>query len=215
MTIENPGTTDNGALSDVENKARQDMGQAKETLRSDLDAVSRRAAEDVDALKREAKGQIDSVTEQASQKVRSFASDQKNLATSQITGVASAISRVADELEGTEQATIGRYARDLANGLERFGREVDGKEPEDLMGMAQQFGRSQPLAFLGAAALAGFVASRFAGASAQRRQQSSPATSYTSSTTTQPAPTNLGASGNGTEFARQGQTYTGGQDVTG
>src|SRR5690606_14333654 len=105
MTIENPGTTDNGALSDVENKARQDMGQAKETLRSDLDAVSRRAAEDVDALKREAKGQIDSVTEQASQRVRSFASDQKNLAASQITGVASAISRVADELEGTEQAT--------------------------------------------------------------------------------------------------------------
>ena len=36
-----------------------------------------------------------------------------------------------------------------------------------MMGMAQSFGRQQPLAFLGAAALAGFMASRFAQASAQ------------------------------------------------
>ena len=214
MTIENPGTTANGALSDVENKARQDMGQATDTVRSDLDAVSRRAAEDVDALKREAKGQIDNVTQQASAKARSFATDQKTLAANQITGVASAISRVADELEDGDQATIGRYARDLANGLDRFGREVNTKEPEDLMGMAQEFGRSQPLAFLGAAALAGFVAARFAGASAHRRQERSAATSYTSSTTTQPAPNNLGATGNGTEYAPR-QPYTGGQDVTG
>lgn len=167
MTVDNPGASGTGSLpTDAQQKAKTDLHQASEKLSSDLSAASQQASRDMDAIKREAKSQIGAATEHA----KSFATDQKDLAAQQITGIAGAISKVADELEG-EQATTARYARDLAKGLDRFGKDVENKGVDELMHTAQQFGRSQPLAFLGAAALAGFVASRFAGASAHRHQR--------------------------------------------
>jgi hypothetical protein len=167
MDQNNLGSPDNGESS-IERQAQHDLNEAKSTLQHDLDAVTAKAGEDVKALRQEAEAQIGAATEKA----KSFASDQKNFAAGQITGVAAAINKVADEIEG-DQSTTARYARDLASNLDRFGKNVQGKNVDELMGMAQQFGRSQPLAFLGAAALAGFVASRFALASAHRTQQSS------------------------------------------
>ena len=43
------------------------------------------------------------------------------------------------------------------------------RDVDDLIAMAEDFGRRQPVAFMGAAALAGFLASRFLLASAKRR----------------------------------------------
>jgi hypothetical protein len=51
-----------------------------------------------------------------------------------------------------------------------MGKTIEDRDVDDLLGMTQDFGRRQPVAFLGAAALAGFVASRFALASAHRRE---------------------------------------------
>jgi hypothetical protein len=129
--------------------------------------VAQKAADEVASLKHQAGEQIHDATDKA----KTFASEQKDLAAGQISGVASAINKVADELDGGDQQMVARYARDLASGLSKFGGTVQNKNVDDLMGMAQNFGRSQPLAFLGAAALAGFVASRFALASAHRRDK--------------------------------------------
>ena len=147
--------------------AKHDLGSAAETAKTELDAIAQKAAAEVSNLKQQAGAQIQDATEKA----KSFASEQKDFAAGQITGVASAIDRVAEELEGNDQQMVARYARDLASGLTKFGDTVQNKDVDDLLGMAQSFGRSQPLAFLGAAALAGFVASRFALASAQRLQK--------------------------------------------
>ena len=133
-----------GSPSPIQDRAKHDLGSATETARRDHDATD---------------------------KAKTFASEQKDLAAGQISGVASAINKVADELDGGDQQMVARYARDLASGLSKFGGTVQNKNVDDLMGMAQNFGRSQPLAFLGAAALAGFVASRFALASAHRRDK--------------------------------------------
>ena len=76
-------------------------------------------------------------------------------------------------MQGGDQQTIARYARDLAQGLSRVGTELKRRDTDDLLGAAESFGRNQPVAFLGAAALTGFVASRFALASAQRRANQS------------------------------------------
>jgi hypothetical protein len=198
MSVDNPGASSGSSTpSPVEERAKQDMNQAMGKVQSDLDAVTQRAAEEARALQQEAKSQLENAKSQlgdATEKAKSFASEQKDFAAQQLTGVAAAISKVADELEG-EQATTARYARDLAKNIDRFGRQVEGKDVDELMGMAQQFGRSQPLAFLGAAALAGFVAARFAGASAHRRQ-----TQYGSS----------GASAGRTSGTSYGQTSAGG-----
>ena len=146
-------------------QAADDFASVKETAQHDLDSISRQAAADVSELKHQAQDQIGA----AADKAKSFAADQKDLAADQLGGIAAAVSKVAEELSNGDQATVGRYAKDLAGGLEKFANTVRDKDTDDLMGMAQDFGRSQPLAFLGAAALAGFVASRFALASSHRR----------------------------------------------
>jgi ElaB/YqjD/DUF883 family membrane-anchored ribosome-binding protein len=169
MTIEpaNPttlGQGDTSSTQSIESRVTDDLGKVGAQAKHDLEAIGQKAAQDVDALKHKAGEQLGA----AADKARGFAGDQKSLAADQINGVATAISKVADELSGSDQPTIARYARELASGISGFGKTVADHDVDDLMSMAQDFGRRQPLAFLGAAALAGFVASRFALASAHR-----------------------------------------------
>ncbi len=161
----------------------------QDRVNSELDDLSHKAKEDFDAAKSQAGHDIEELGHQArdkmgeaTAKVRSFAEDQKDLAADQISGVAEAIGKVADELESGDQQAIARYARDLAQGLSKVGTQLKQRDTDDLIGAAESFGRSQPVAFLGAAALTGFVASRFALASAHRRagkatQENTPAQS--------------------------------------
>lgn len=182
MSIEDPrepGANAETTPTSLQDEASRDLNKVGSKAKEDLDAIASRAAQDVRSLGEEAKAKAGEATEKA----KSFASDQKTLAAGQITGVADAISRVADELDGSEQQTIARYARDLSKSLSGFGQQIENRDIDDLMGAAQDFGRKQPLAFLGAAALAGFVASRFAAASAHRRNttQSQPTQAATQS----------------------------------
>jgi hypothetical protein len=154
------------AADELTDRLQDDKTAVVETAKQDLQSLTDKAAADVRDLKDQAEQQVSAVTDKA----KSFANEQKDLLASQVNGVADAIAKVADELDQSDQQSVARYARDLAGGLSRFGRNVEGKDVDEVMGMAQSFGRQQPLAFLGAAALAGFMASRFAQASAHRSQ---------------------------------------------
>jgi hypothetical protein len=155
----------NGTVAeDLTTRLQEDKASAVETAKQDLQGLTDKAAADVRDLKGQAQEQVSA----AADKAKSFAGEQKDLLATQVNGVADAIAKVADQLDQSEQQTVARYARDLAGGLSRFGRNVEGKDVDEVMGMAQSFGRRQPLAFLGAAALAGFMATRFAQASAHR-----------------------------------------------
>lgn len=179
MSIDDPNAAQEPSASAVaprlQDQANEDIGALGDKAMHDLDAVTQRAKDDARELGQHASEKVAEATDKA----KSFASDQKSLAAGQISGVADAITKVADELEGSEQQTVARYARDLASGLSSFGKTIEDRDVDDLMGMAQDFGRKQPVAFLGAAALAGFVASRFAMASSQRRDSKSSASGGT------------------------------------
>ncbi|MGB3338460.1 MAG: nutrient deprivation-induced protein [Devosia sp.] len=188
MSINDPNTSpiDRSILSpELRTQATNDLGQVTDKAKQDLDAVTQRAAEDVREIGHQAKAKVGEATDKA----KSFAADQKDLAAGQLNGVAAAITKVADELEGSDQQTVARYARDLAAGLSNMGKTIEDKDVDELMGLAQDFGRQQPVAFLGAAALAGFVASRFALASAHRRQSKPTSPANTGSTTAGASPT--------------------------
>jgi hypothetical protein len=168
---------------------------AQEQLKSDANAVAGEAVQTFEAVKQEAAGQLAAVKDQAqgqiadaTGKAKSFAAEQKDSAGDQLGSVADAISKVADELQGGEQAVAAGYAHDLAGGIRSVSQTIKSRNVDELIGMAEDFGRQQPLAFLGAAALAGFVASRFVLASAQRRSGSQPSAS--SPTDTGGAPLN-------------------------
>ena len=151
--------------SELKAQTSQDLGALGNTAKHDIDAVAQRAKDDARELGEHASEKVSEATDKA----KSFAADQKDLAAGRINGVAAAITKVAEELDGSDQQTVARYARDLASGLSSMGKTIEDRDVDDLMGLAQDFGRKQPIAFLGAAALAGFVASRFALASAHRR----------------------------------------------
>lgn len=168
MSIDDPNTSSDGRLvpPELQNQATQDLNAVTDKAKEDLEAITQRAADDVRELGHQAGAKVGEATEKA----KSFAADQKDLAANQINGVAAAITKVADELDGSENQTVARYARDLAAGLSSMGKTIEDRDVDDLMGLAQEFGRKQPVAFLGAAALAGFVTSRFALASTHRRK---------------------------------------------
>jgi hypothetical protein len=149
-----PSTTQN-----TQNQTTQPSGE-----RSDIDAVKAEASRQFDHVRHRAEADFETARHRAA----GFANEQKDYAADQLDGVAGAVRRVADDLP-QDQAAIGRYARDLADGLEHLSGAARNQSVGDMVHSAESFGRRQPAAFLGAAVLLGFAASRFMGASASRR----------------------------------------------
>jgi hypothetical protein len=145
-----------------------------DTLKSDAAAAVDGAKDVASKVATEARTQGAQIIEQAKSqlsavagKARGMADDEKTFVAAQVDGVAAAMSRVADELDGSNGPSA-RYARMIADSAEQLSNTIRDKSVDQLIGMAQDFGRKQPAAFVGAAALLGFVASRFVMASATR-----------------------------------------------
>ncbi|MCF6369267.1 nutrient deprivation-induced protein [Rhizobium halophilum] len=145
-TVTSASTTAKQAGGDLKSKLNEDWQSAKSTAQAELDHATQRA--------------------------RDAADEQKNYAAERVSGFAAAIEKVGDELERGdkgEQREIGRYAKQIGSSINRFADDIKGKDMAQVAGMAEDFGRRQPAAFIGLAALAGFAASRFLTASAERR----------------------------------------------
>lgn len=143
--------------------AAASASQLVDTAKHDLDTIGTEVKEQVGNLQEEVKAQIDEVAVKA----KSLAADQKDLLATQVTGITAAIDKVATELEGTD-ATGAGYVRAIASSASKFSSTLANNDVDALLGKAQDFGRQQPAAFAGFAALLGFAASRFVMASAKR-----------------------------------------------
>jgi len=133
---------------------------------------ARRAAGDVAAeaktLAKDAQAKVAELADDATQQARSFAEANKSRIAEQAAAFSGALGKAAEELEQSDQRTMARYARDVAHGIDDVSAALRERGVDELMQMAQDFARRQPAAFIGAAALAGFAAGRFAKASARR-----------------------------------------------
>lgn len=140
-------------------------GQAQDQIQSLKGEAEGRLNEAADRAKSYASEQANQLADQA----RSFATAQKDLAARQFGGVVDAVSKVADELQSSQQGSaVAGYAQDFAGGLRGLADTIQNKSVDELFSLVQDFGKRQPLAFLGIAALTGFAASRFILASRQR-----------------------------------------------
>ncbi|NKL38029.1 nutrient deprivation-induced protein [Rhizobium leguminosarum bv. viciae] len=142
-----------------------------------LAGLKEKLADDVTAAKDTIKEGADTAVE----KVKEVVSDQANFTARQVGGVATALEKVGAELEASDQPEVGRYARQIGRSVQGFATQMKDKDIGEIAAMAEEFGRKQPLAFLGIAALAGLTASRFLTASAKRpptqaTRRTSPAT---------------------------------------
>ena len=153
--------------------------QLVETAKHDLDDLGAEVKDQVGSLKQEVKAQVD----EATVKAKSLAAEQKDLLATQVTGLTTAIDKVATELEGEDAAGAG-YVRAIARSATKFSSALENNDVDALLGKAQDFGRQQPAAFAGFAALLGFAASRFVMASAKRVPTSNPAPGAASTSST-------------------------------
>lgn len=101
------------------------------------------------------------IAAKATDKAAEVAGRQKGYAADQIAKVAGALERVGEELKSDDAGMIGGYAAQLGSSARQFADKVKGKDFSEIAGIAEDFGRRQPLAFLGLAAVAGLAASRF------------------------------------------------------
>lgn len=124
-----------------------------------------------------ARSTIERGAEAGLEKIKGAVADQTNYAAQKMTGIASALEKVGTELEQSDQREVGKYARQIGKSAQRFATKIEGKDIGAVAAMAEEFGRKQPLAFLGVAAIAGLAASRFLMASAERSKTSDPRTS--------------------------------------
>lgn len=150
-----PSAAPQGASSTSSN------GDAAKPHLSDLQD---RASKDFQEIKHAAKDQA----QQALDKTSEMAAEQKNFIATQLGAVATALEKVGGELNQGDEKTVGRYAQDLGGSAKRLAADLKDRDMREIASMAEDFGRKQPLAFLGLAALAGLAASRFVTASAAR-----------------------------------------------
>lgn len=81
---------------------------------------------------------------------------------------ANAVRRAGDELAGADQSPAARLVGQAAEGLEGLSRNLAGKDAGELLNAVRDFGRRNPMAFIGGAVLAGLALGRFARASDHR-----------------------------------------------
>jgi len=91
---------------------------------------------------------------------RKVAEQQKQAGAEALGRVGRAIRSAADSL-GEQSTPAAGLMQDGAQRIEHAGESLRNASVDDLMRQATSFARSQPLAFFGAAALAGFALSRF------------------------------------------------------
>ena len=132
-------------------------GNASSSLRDEIDA-------DVSAVKKAAENATQTVTDKAAE----VAEQQKGYAADQIEHFARALEKVGDEMQAGQSSVVGDYTKRLGTSARQFAERVQDKDLGQIASMAEDFGRRQPLAFLGLAAIAGLAASRFLMASNTR-----------------------------------------------
>jgi hypothetical protein len=152
--------------TEAEDQLRRDAADFAETARHDLGEVAETVKHEAAAVGEEAKAQLAGVADKA----KGMAEEQKQVIVDQLDGVSSSLDKVAGELEQKGEGTA-QYVRMVADGASKLTSAVRENNVDDILAMAGDFGRKQPVAFMGAAALLGFVASRFLVASASRRAE--------------------------------------------
>lgn len=154
-----------GASTEIERDAKASAENARQAAAD--------AKEKAGELGEQAKQAASNAADDAKHRARSFAEDQKDEAAGQVGGVAQALRSAAGSLDDQDQGAVAGYAREAASGLDRVSDALSNRSVDDLVETVEDFARRQPVAFIGGAVLAGFVLSRFAKSSAERRHQQS------------------------------------------
>lgn len=132
-----------------------------------MSEAGRTAEDEARNLRSDAVHEARKLKDQASEEVRARADDAKDTMAEEVSSVGKAFRTASGELrEGSPQEQLFST---MAEGLADFADSVRGRSVSDLVHEVSDFGRRNPAAFLGGAALLGFAAVRAARASGRDR----------------------------------------------
>jgi len=143
--------------------------EGAEAVRDKPREQARGLREEATAVFEEMKAQGASVVESAEARLSEIAEERKDAGVRQAEGLARTIRRAADKIEDSApwmaryvQETAAAAAAATAAYVDGMARSVRDHRPRELVGSLEDLARRQPMAFFGAAALAGFAVARFA-----------------------------------------------------
>ena len=96
----------------------------------------------------------------AAEKAEAIATRSKDAGVEAVHKASQTVGNVADSLQ-QDQPLIADYVRDAAKHIDSVAQSLKDHTVADLVSMATDFGRKQPLVFLAGAALIGFALTRF------------------------------------------------------
>jgi len=130
------------------------------------DPMNDQTREHVQEKAQEVKQKLSDKTHEAAEAAKEKAGEtfdrQKGRAVSEIDRVCDALRRTCDDLRQQNGSAVSvEVLGRLADGLERFSNNLEGKSLEEVLQNVEQFGRRSPAVLLGSAAAAGFLTARF------------------------------------------------------
>ena len=156
------GSLNQNAQNNLSNKAQGAASQVS----AEASSIASEAKAAVNDLGDRAKqGVVD-----AADHIRGLAEDQKLAGADRFKGYAGSLHRAADSLDG-DMPMVANFAHKAADEIEHLADAVKDRDLAELVGVVHDYARRQPAIFLGATALAGFLAVRFLSTSAQKRTQ--------------------------------------------
>jgi len=146
--------------NDPMNAASDETGQADTDLVQTARDAGAAAQERLGDLRDAALSSLDEAKSAAAGKVE----ETKDQAAGEIARTAEGLAAAAEQMEGSpfQQDLL----REAADGLKQIAHAVEGKSIGTMASELSEFGRQNPVAYLGGAALVGFALARFARASA-------------------------------------------------
>ncbi|MEE4538300.1 MAG: hypothetical protein V2J51_07405 [Erythrobacter sp.] len=122
------------------------------------------------AIKDELKNDAEQLKQSAQAEAERTAENQREQAVNAARSTSSAIDTAARELREDENAPdwLASMLTSAGSQIEKLAGDMEGKSATDMMRSAQNFGRSNPAAFLASCAAAGFAAGRMMRAGAEQ-----------------------------------------------
>ncbi len=143
---------------------KQAKDAAADFAQTATETIKRHAADAAETAK--------TIASQAGEKLQDHAMGRKNEAADYVERIADAMQRAAGEFE-PELPIAASYIRSAATQVENASASVRNGDLKDLLDGAQSFARSQPTAFLGLTAMAGFALVRLLKSSARGTEKPS------------------------------------------
>jgi gas vesicle protein len=144
-------------VADMQTRAQEKIKTTGEEVKAGLEQGKSSVVDTAQQLK----DKVTNVSQDLKGRTQTVIEDGKSKVTSSLDGIASVLSKTAQELQGTDLKAVAPYGERLQHLTQDFSDYLKNAKAGDLLRDAEVLARRQPALFLGGAFALGLVAARF------------------------------------------------------